>query len=86
MYVAISLSGIALFERSTRLNSENLLENGKNPKTSFQRPVYGIFDWLEIENLYFSKHILCIVVRRSDSLEAKNNNRIKYNLKMSGRK
>lgn len=86
VYVAISLNGISIFERSPRICADKQIECGKNPKTTFQRKLYASFDWLEIENLCFSKHILCVVVRKAESLKAKDNNRIKYKFKMDGRK
>lgn len=62
------------------------MELNRNSKLSYHRKLYVNFDWLEIENLCYSKHILCIVVRKSESLKAKDNNRIKYKFKMDGRK
>lgn len=86
VYVAISLNGIAIFERSSRISADKQIECGENSKTTYQRKLYANFDWLEIENLCFSKHVLCVVVRKSDSLKAKDNNRVKYKFKMDGRK
>lgn len=48
--------------------------------------MYATFDWLEIENLSYAKHALCVVVRKSESLKAKDNNRVKFKLKMDDRK
>lgn len=50
------------------------------------RQLYARFDWLEIENLCYSKRALCVVVRRPASLRAKDAQRIKYKLHMDGRK
>lgn len=86
VYVAISLNGIAIFERCSRINADNQLECGTNSRNKFQRKLYANFDWLEIDNLCFSKHSLCVVVRKSESLKAKDNNKVKYKFKMDGRK
>jgi len=100
VYIALSLNGIAIFQRNSSLTTEinDKLQIIKkkykkvihNSKMSYQRKLYINFDWLEIENLCYSKHILCIVVRRNESLCSKNNNhnknRIKYKLKMDDRK
>lgn len=81
-YVAISLNGIAVLERSPQINRDK--DDCLN--SSYQRKVYASFDWLEIENLCFSKHILYVVARKSDSLKAKENTKIKYKFKMDGKK
>lgn len=86
VYVSISLAGIAIFQRSSRVRTDRQHDIGCNSKSAYQRKLYAQFDWLEIENLCFSKHVLCVVVRRSESLKAKDNNRIKYKLRMDGRK
>lgn len=86
VYVGISLNGIAIFERSSRLSPERQMECGRSSKNSFHRKLYANFDWLEIENLCFSKHVLCVAVRKSESLKAKDSNRVKYKFKMDGRK
>lgn len=86
VYVAISLNGIAIFERCSRINAENQVESGTNSRNKFQRKLYANFDWLEIDNLCFSKHSLCVVVRKAESLKAKDNNKVKYKFKMDGRK
>ncbi|XP_059612240.1 uncharacterized protein LOC132258783 isoform X2 [Phlebotomus argentipes] len=87
VFVAISLKGICLFQRSLSPNINNHLEiYAENSKMMYQRKLYAKFEWLEIENLCYSKHILCIVVRSSESLKAKDTNRIKYKLRMDGRK
>lgn len=86
VYVAISLNGIAIFERCSRINADKQMECGANSRNKFQRKCYANFDWLEIDNLCFSKHTLCVVVRKSESLKAKDNNKVKYKFKMDGRK
>ncbi|XP_055676578.1 uncharacterized protein LOC129785936 [Lutzomyia longipalpis] len=87
VFVAISLRGICLFHRNLSPNLNNHLEiYAENSKILYQRKLYAKFEWLEIENLCYSKHILCIVVRNSESLKAKDTNRIKYKLRMDGRK
>jgi tyrosine-protein phosphatase non-receptor type 13 protein len=58
----------------------------KDPRSSPKRLLYEEFDWLEIENICFSKHILCVVVRKNNSLSAKEKNRVKFKLKMDNRK
>lgn len=86
MYVAISLGGVAIFERNLKTNVRKSHEEYKNSKNTYQRHLYAYFDWLEIENICFSKHIFCIVVRKNLSLNVKDKNRVKYKLKMDGRK
>lgn len=113
IFLAISISGICLFERSgvaseTTENAKqtqagsgggvpgtmtttgtSALDNGCYPHDSrltFRRKLFVKFEWLEIENLCYSKHILCIVVRNRESLTGKDNNRVKYKLRMDGRK
>lgn len=51
-----------------------------------QRKLHARFDWLEIENLSYSKRALCVLVRRPTGLRAKDRQRIKYKLKMDGEK
>ncbi|KAG4070549.1 hypothetical protein HA402_001215 [Bradysia odoriphaga] len=85
VYVAVSLSGIRVFKRSSTRHDQSM-ENSKWSKTDYQRTLYANFEWLEIENLCFSKHILCVVIRKSESLKAKDNNRVKYKFRMDGRK
>lgn len=83
IYIGISLGGIWIFHR----NGQNLsVDPDKNSKTTFQRKLYLNFDWLEIENLCFSKHILCVAVRKSISLNSKDKSRVKYKFKMNDRK
>lgn len=79
IYAAISLAGIGMFERSA--------PNQTNTGGAFRpRQLYAHFDWLEIENLCYSKRALCVVVRRPASLRAKDAQRVKYKLHMDGRK
>lgn len=100
IFLAISISGICLFERSASTEAENgrqgqaagttaALDNGCYPHDSrltFRRKLFVKFEWLEIENLCYSKHILCIVVRNRESLTGKDNNRVKYKLRMDRKK
>lgn len=86
VYVAISLNGIALLERSSQSNRDKDNEKFRDRSALYQRKVYANFDWLEIENLCFSKHILYVVVRKSESLKAKANSKTKYKFKMDGKK
>lgn len=100
-FLAISISGICLFQRATVEGGGSgemkpttpaatmPLDNGCYPHDSrltFRRKLFVKFEWLEIENLCYSKHILCIVVRNRESLTGKDNNRVKYKLRMDGRK
>lgn len=105
-FLAISISGICLFERSSSggggggdgggdtgssggPQAVNPLDNGCYPHDSrltFRRKLFVKFEWLEIENLCYSKHILCIVVRNRETLTGKDNNRVKYKLRMDARK
>ena len=86
VYVAISLNGIALLERSSQSNRDKDNEKFRDRNSLYQRKVYANFDWLEIENLFFSKHILYVVVRKSHSSKAKANSKTKYKFKMDGKK
>lgn len=86
VYIGISLNGLSIFERSPRICADKQIECGKNSKTAFQRKLYASFSWLEIENLCFSKHVLCVVVRKPAGLKAKDNNRVKYKFRMDGKK
>uniref|UniRef100_A0A182W498 FERM domain-containing protein n=1 Tax=Anopheles minimus TaxID=112268 RepID=A0A182W498_9DIPT len=89
VYVAISLAGVAIFERNMRYQPRASQEQQecRNGKNSFMRHLYAFFDWLEIENICFSKHAFCVVVRRSETLGSKSDkNLVKYKLRMDGRK
>ncbi|XP_049289763.1 uncharacterized protein LOC125767322 isoform X2 [Anopheles funestus] len=89
VYVAISLAGVAIFERNVRYQPRASQEQQecRNGKNSFMRHLYAFFDWLEIENICFSKHAFCVVVRRSETLGSKSDkNLVKYKLRMDGRK
>lgn len=87
IYVAISLKGVTLFER----NVKNVLTRNhneySNSKDSFQRHVYAQFEWLEIENICYTKHVLCIIVRKTVGIDSKSKaQRVKYKFRMDGRK
>uniref|UniRef100_A0A182PLK2 FERM domain-containing protein n=1 Tax=Anopheles epiroticus TaxID=199890 RepID=A0A182PLK2_9DIPT len=92
VYVAISLAGVAIFERNVRYQprggqQDQQQQECRNGKNSFMRHLYVFFDWLEIENICFSKHAFCVVVRRSETLGPKSDkNLVKYKLRMDGRK
>uniref|UniRef100_A0A182T407 PDZ domain-containing protein n=1 Tax=Anopheles maculatus TaxID=74869 RepID=A0A182T407_9DIPT len=89
VYVAISLAGVAIFERNVRYQPRSNQEQQecRNGKNSFMRHLYALFDWLEIENICFSKHAFCVVVRRNETLGSKGDkNLVKYKLRMDGRK
>uniref|UniRef100_A0A182LS39 FERM domain-containing protein n=1 Tax=Anopheles culicifacies TaxID=139723 RepID=A0A182LS39_9DIPT len=89
VYVAISLAGVAIFERNVRYQprASQDQQECRNGKNSFMRHLYAFFDWLEIENICFSKHAFCVVVRRSETLGSKSDkNLVKYKLRMDGRK
>ncbi|EAT36558.1 AAEL011364-PA [Aedes aegypti] len=87
VYVAISLSGVAIFERNLKYNPKGAHQQDFNSgKSAYQRHLYAFFDWLEIENICFSKHVFCVVVRRTESLNPKDKSRVKYKLRMDGRK
>ncbi|XP_055377864.1 uncharacterized protein LOC129609770 [Condylostylus longicornis] len=92
IYLGISLGGITFFERNcdqmTTYPAEKLIinQNSNNMIRNAYKILLKHFEWLEIENLCFSKHILCIVVRKLESLKAKDNNKIKFKLKMDDKK
>lgn len=82
VFVAISLSGITLCERTPKLAEADK----KTPKRNslYQRTIHASFNWLEIENLCFSKHILYVVARKAD--KSSENKKIKYKFKMDDKK
>lgn len=80
------MNGIAVLERSQRPNPDKHVDCNRNSNLSYQRKLYANFDWLEIENLCFSKHVLYVVVRKSEGLKAKETNKIKHKFKMDGKK
>ncbi|KFB41968.1 AGAP013042-PA-like protein [Anopheles sinensis] len=90
VYVGISLAGVAIFERNVRYQprpNQEPPDQGRNGKSSFLRHLYAFFDWLEIENICFSKHAFCVVMRRSETLGSKSEKSlVKYKLRMDGRK
>uniref|UniRef100_A0A182JG05 FERM and PDZ domain-containing protein 2 n=1 Tax=Anopheles atroparvus TaxID=41427 RepID=A0A182JG05_ANOAO len=90
VYVGISLAGVAIFERNLRYQprpNQEPPDQGRNGKSNFLRHLYALFDWLEIENICFSKHAFCVVVRRSETLGSKSDKSlVKYKLRMDGRK
>lgn len=87
IFLAISISGICLFERDREINRQQQQEfYTQDSRQSFNRKLLVKFEWLEIENLCYSKHILCIVVRSRESLTAKDNSRTKYKLRLDERK
>lgn len=86
VYVAISLSGIALFERNIKNVLTRKHDEYQNSKNCYQRHLYTQFEWFEIENICYTKHFLCIIVRKSESVVSKVKHRLKYKLKMDGRK
>lgn len=100
VFLAISISGICLFQRNSAeedagqrpahlMPGISLPSDSGYPHDSrlaFRRNLYTKFEWLEIENLCYSKHVLCIVVRNRETLVGKDNNRVKYKLRMDGRK
>lgn len=86
VYIGIGLNGIKIFERNVQNGNAN---RTKNPKKCNKRMLYDEFDWLEIENICFSKQILCIVVRKSNAklnLGSKEKSRLKFKVKMDSRK
>ncbi|XP_063704229.1 LOW QUALITY PROTEIN: uncharacterized protein LOC134833731 [Culicoides brevitarsis] len=87
VYVAISLKGITLFERNVKNVLTRKHNEFQNSKNEFQRHVYTQFEWLEIENICYTKHILCVIVHKTELFQAKTKvQRIKYKLRMDGRK
>lgn len=89
VYIGIGLNGIKIFERSAQQTSTAGTRGAKNAKKCNKRKLYDEFDWLEIENICFSKQILCIVVRKSNAklnLGSKEKSRLKFKVKMDSRK
>lgn len=88
VYVGIGLNGITIFERYSNDFMMHTKRN-RDAKKCNKRLLYEQFDWLEIENLCFSKQIFCIVVRKlniNSNHGSKNKDRIKFKLKMDSRK
>ncbi|KAG5673931.1 hypothetical protein PVAND_003932 [Polypedilum vanderplanki] len=88
VYIGIGLNGITIFER---YNNNDFMTNAKRNRDARKcnkRLLYEQFDWLEIENLCFSKQIFCIVVRKLNinGSSKSNKDRIKFKLKMDSRK
>ncbi|CRK95274.1 CLUMA_CG008699, isoform A [Clunio marinus] len=86
VYIGIGLNGIKIFERN--VGGGNVSRN-KTTRKCNKRLIYEEFDWLEIENICFSKQILCIVVRKSNlrlNLGSKEKTRLKFKIKMDSRK
>lgn len=86
VYIGIGLNGIKIYERS---NIGGNVSRSRSSRKCNKRLVYEEFDWLEIENICFSKQILCIVVRKSSlrlNLGSKEKCRMKFKLKMDSRK
>lgn len=87
-FIGIGLNGITIFERyNNDFNMMNAKRN-RDARKCNKRLLYEQFDWLEIENLCFSKQIFCIVVRKLNINGSSKNNkdRIKFKLKMDSRK
>lgn len=87
VYIGIGLNGIKLFERSS--SNVGQVNRIREQRKCHKRLTYDEFDWLEIENICFSKQVLCIVVHRSNAklnLNSKDKSRIKFKLKMDSRK
>lgn len=59
----------------------------QNSKNEYQRHVYTQFEWLEIENICYTKHVLCVIVHKTELFQSKTKtHRVKYKLRMDGRK
>lgn len=86
VYIGIGLNGIKIFERNA---SGGNVSRSRTTRKCNKRLLYDEFDWLEIENICFSKQILCVVVRKSNlrlNLGSKEKSRLKFKLKMDSRK
>lgn len=83
VYVAISLRGVMLFERNLKHVFSRKHNEFQNSKNNYQRHLYAHFEWHEIENICYTKHILCVIVRKNEESKVK---RSKYKFKMDGRK
>lgn len=90
VYVGIGLNGICIFERYNSDAVVNAKRGRDIKKCNNKRLQYEQFDWLEIENLCFSKQIFCIVVRKlninSNNGTKNNKDRVKFKIKMDNRK
>jgi tyrosine-protein phosphatase non-receptor type 13 len=86
VYIGIGLNGIKIFERNAGGGN---VSRSRGSRKCNKRLLYDEFDWLEIENICFSKQILCVVVRKSNlrlNLGSKEKTRLKFKLKMDSRK
>lgn len=87
VYVAISLKGITIFERNVKNVLTRKHNEFQNSKNAYQRHLYTQFEWLEIENICYTKHILCVIVHKTELFQSKSKtHRVKYKLRMDGRK
>lgn len=87
VYVAISLKGITIFERNVKNVLTRKHNEFQNSKNAYQRHLYTQLEWLEIENICYTKHILCVIVHKTELFQSKTKvHRVKYKLRMDGRK
>lgn len=73
VYIGISMKGIYVSKRS-QLNIEE----------GHRRAFHLYFNWIEIDNLCYSKHIFSVTISKANS--EKNKKQLKYRFKMSGKK
>uniref|UniRef100_A0A336LMW2 CSON002930 protein n=1 Tax=Culicoides sonorensis TaxID=179676 RepID=A0A336LMW2_CULSO len=87
VYVTISLKGIAIFERNVQKTLTRKHNEFHDSKNAYQRHLYSQFEWFEIENFCYTKHILCVIVHKTEGFQSKQKpQKIKYKLKMEDRK
>lgn len=77
------MKGISILKRPGNLNS---ISSPDNMKKLNKRTPYLHFDWININNLCYSKHVFFVVVCKMIDSKVKDNSRTKYKFKMSGRK
>lgn len=82
----IGLNGVKILESNTGFVNTN---RSRSTRKCHKRLAYEEFDWGEIENLCFSKQLLCVAVRRRNSQlnpSSAEKSRIKFKFKMDSRK
>lgn len=88
VYIGISMKGMSILNRPTpKINVDTYKTENYNPTSSNLRKSYLNLNWIDIENLSYSKHIFSIIVKQQTNEEViKKGNRNKYRFKMWGKK
>lgn len=87
VYIGISIKGISILNRPMQKINVNEKTEQYTSTASNLRKSYLNFNWIDIENLSYSKYIFSIIVKQQPNEEmAKEDNRNKYRFKMCGKK